>query len=44
LDDAPGYAYDCWLTETPEKAMKAITRHLDRSIWRDLMQNRECWR
>ncbi|BBK16144.1 DUF4942 domain-containing protein [Salmonella enterica] len=33
-----GYAYDCWLTETPEKAMKAITRHLDRSIWRDLMQ------
>lgn len=33
-----GYAYDCWLTETPEKAMKAITWYLDRSIWRDLMQ------
>ncbi|EQV64268.1 hypothetical protein G887_03084, partial [Escherichia coli KOEGE 56 (169a)] len=28
----------CWLTEKPETAMKAITRNLDREIWRDLMQ------
>ncbi|EJA1290820.1 DUF4942 domain-containing protein [Escherichia coli] len=27
----------CWLTEKPETAMKAITRNLDREIWRDLM-------
>ncbi|EBC0167258.1 DUF4942 domain-containing protein, partial [Salmonella enterica] len=28
----------CWLMEKPEAAMKAITRSLDRSIWRDLMK------
>ena len=28
----------CWLLEKPETAMKAITRNLDRDIWRDLMQ------
>lgn len=28
----------CWLLEKKETAMKAITRNLDRSIWRDLMQ------
>ncbi|ENE0105424.1 DUF4942 domain-containing protein [Escherichia albertii] len=28
----------CWLMEKPETAMKAITRNLDRKIWRDLMQ------
>ncbi|HCK2190952.1 TPA: DUF4942 domain-containing protein, partial [Escherichia coli] len=28
----------CWLMEKPEMAMKAITRNLDREIWRDLMQ------
>ncbi|STM59635.1 aec79 [Escherichia coli] len=28
----------CWLMEKPEAAMKAITRNLDREIWRDLMQ------
>lgn len=28
----------CWLLEKPEAAMKAITRNLDRSIWRDLMK------
>lgn len=28
----------CWLTEKTETAMKAITRNLDRSIWRDLMK------
>ena len=28
----------CWLMEKPETAMKAITRNLDREIWRDLMQ------
>ncbi|MBV4413668.1 DUF4942 domain-containing protein [Enterobacteriaceae bacterium YMB-R22] len=27
-----------WLMEKPEAAMKAITRNLDRSIWRDLMK------
>ncbi|WP_409518202.1 hypothetical protein [Escherichia coli] len=27
-----------WLMEKPEMAMKAITRNLDREIWRDLMQ------
>lgn len=32
------YRYDCWLMEKPETAMKAITRNLDRSIWRDLMK------
>lgn len=33
----PGHRYDCWFTEKAETAMKAITRNLDRSIWRDLM-------
>ncbi len=28
----------CWLMEKPETAMKAITRNLDREIWRNLMQ------
>lgn len=28
----------CWLMEKRETAMKAITRHLDRSIWQDLMK------
>ncbi len=28
----------CWLMEKPEAAMKAITRSLDHSIWRDLMK------
>ncbi|MES0321190.1 DUF4942 domain-containing protein [Citrobacter sedlakii] len=32
------YRYDCWLMEKPEMAMKAITRNIDRSIWKDLMQ------
>ncbi|HFD2063604.1 TPA: DUF4942 domain-containing protein [Serratia marcescens] len=34
----PGHHYDCWFTEPAEKAMKTITRNIDRSIWRDLMQ------
>lgn len=33
-----GHRYDCWLTETPDRAMKAITRNIDREIWRDLMK------
>ena len=33
----PGHRYDCWFTEKAETAMKAITRNIDRSIWRDLM-------
>lgn len=28
----------CWLMDKPDTAMKAITRNLDREIWRDLMQ------
>jgi hypothetical protein len=28
----------CWLMEKRETAMQAITRNLDRSIWRDLMK------
>jgi hypothetical protein len=32
-----GHRYDCWFTEKPDKAMKAITRNIDRRIWRDLM-------
>ncbi|EIZ2108892.1 DUF4942 domain-containing protein [Salmonella enterica] len=28
----------CWLMEKPETAMKAITRNLDRNIWRYLMK------
>ena len=33
----PGHRYDCWFTEKPEIAMKAIIRCIDRDIWRDLM-------
>ncbi|QJU37897.1 DUF4942 domain-containing protein [Serratia marcescens] len=33
----PGHRYDCWFTEKPETAIKAITRSIDRDIWRDLM-------
>jgi hypothetical protein len=33
----PGHRYDCWFTERAETAMKAITRNIDRSVWRDLM-------
>ncbi|HFK4647124.1 TPA: DUF4942 domain-containing protein [Serratia marcescens] len=33
----PGHRYDCWFTEKPETALKAITRSIDRDIWRDLM-------
>lgn len=33
----PGHRYDSWLIGTSEKAMPAITRNIDRSIWRDLM-------
>jgi len=32
-----GHRYDCWLMEKPEKAMPAITRNIDRSLWRELM-------
>ncbi len=32
----------CWLMEKPETAMKAITRNLDREIWRE--PPRESWR
>lgn len=32
-----GHRYDSWLTEKTDKAMPAITRNIDRSIWRDLM-------
>lgn len=32
------YRYDCWLMESSETAMKAITRNIDRSIWKDLMK------
>lgn len=32
-----GHRYDSWLTETVDKAIPAITRNIDRSIWRDLM-------
>ncbi|MBE0148627.1 DUF4942 domain-containing protein [Serratia sp. PL7] len=31
------HRYDSWLTEKADKAMPAITRNIDRSIWRDLM-------
>lgn len=33
----PGHRYDCWFTEKPGTAMKAISRNIDRDIWRDLM-------
>ncbi|HAT2781381.1 TPA: DUF4942 domain-containing protein [Citrobacter koseri] len=32
-----GHRYDSWLTEKADKAMPAVTRNIDRSIWRDLM-------
>ncbi|WP_039057649.1 DUF4942 domain-containing protein [Enterobacter sp. Bisph1] len=32
-----GHRYDSWLTEDIDKAIPAITRNIDRSIWRDLM-------
>ncbi|MDE1475593.1 DUF4942 domain-containing protein [Xenorhabdus bovienii] len=32
-----GSRYDSWLMEAPDKAIKLITRNIDRSIWRDLM-------
>lgn len=32
-----GHRYDCWLMEKTEKALPAITRNIDRSLWRDLM-------
>ena len=32
-----GHRYDCWFTEKTDKAMKAMTRNIDRRIWRDLM-------
>lgn len=32
-----GHRYDSWLTEKADKAMPAITRNIDRSLWRDLM-------
>lgn len=31
------YRYDCWLMDKPETAIKAITKNIDRSIWKDLM-------
>lgn len=34
---AQQYRYDCLLMEKSETAMKAITRNIDRSIWKDLM-------
>ncbi|EPY7393090.1 TPA: DUF4942 domain-containing protein [Klebsiella pneumoniae] len=33
----PGHRYDSWLTEKADKAMPAVTRNIDSSIWRDLM-------
>lgn len=32
-----GHRYDSWLTEKTDRAIPAITRNIDRSIWRDLM-------
>ncbi|VDR29221.1 Uncharacterised protein [Raoultella terrigena] len=32
-----GHRYDCWFTEKLVKAMKAMTRNIDRRIWRELM-------
>ena len=31
------HRFGCWLTEPVDAAMKAITRSIDRDIWRDLM-------
>lgn len=38
MGDAPGHRYDSWFTEPTDKAMAAITRNIDRSIWKDLMK------
>lgn len=32
-----GHGYDSWLTDKADTAIKAITRNIDRSVWRDLM-------
>ncbi|RBQ35323.1 restriction endonuclease subunit M [Rahnella aquatilis] len=32
-----GHRYVSWLTEKVDKAIPAVTRNIDRSIWRDLM-------
>lgn len=32
-----GHRYDSWLIENTNKALPAITRNIDRNIWRDLM-------
>ena len=32
-----GHRYDSWLAEKVDKALPAVTRNIDRSIWRDLM-------
>lgn len=32
-----GHRYDSWMTENVDKALPAITRNIDRRIWRDLM-------
>ena len=32
-----GHRYDSWMTEKVDKALPAVTRNIDRSIWRDLM-------
>ncbi|WP_431223381.1 DUF4942 domain-containing protein [Serratia sp. L9] len=32
-----GHRYDSWMTEKLDKALPAVTRNIDRSIWRDLM-------
>lgn len=34
----PGNRYECWLLQTPEKAMPVMIRNIDRKIWDDLMQ------
>ena len=33
-----GRYFDCWLMQSPDKALPVITRNIDRSIWQDLMQ------
>ncbi|MFN4527310.1 DUF4942 domain-containing protein [Klebsiella michiganensis] len=32
-----GHRYDSWLTENTDRALPAVTRNIDCSIWRDLM-------
>lgn len=32
-----GHRYDSWMTEKVDKALSAVTRNIDCSIWRDLM-------